>query len=112
VSAGGVVEIVTTVAAEEDAARLARRLVEEGPVACATFFPVRSVYRWQGQVQDEAEYQIVCKTDASRAAEVEARIASLHPYDTPAILRMPVARANVEYAAWVAEAARRGPAGE
>jgi periplasmic divalent cation tolerance protein len=102
------VEIVTTVATEEDAARIARELVETTAVACATFFPVRSVYTWKGATCDEAEHQIVCKTLEESAEEVERRLAELHPYEIPSILRVPVLNANEAFAAWVAESAGGG----
>jgi periplasmic divalent cation tolerance protein len=96
------VEIVTTVATEEDAVRIAHELVETAPVACASFFAVRSVYTWKGATCDETEYQITCKTLEERAAEVERRLAELHPYETPSILRLPVLHANEAFAEWVA----------
>jgi periplasmic divalent cation tolerance protein len=102
------VEIVTTVATGEDAARIARELVGSTAVACASFFPVRSVYMWKGAFRDEAEHQIVCKTLESSAEDVERRLAELHPYETPSILRLPVLHANEAFAAWVAESAEEG----
>jgi periplasmic divalent cation tolerance protein len=99
------VEIVTTVATEDDAARIAHELVETAPVACATFFAVRSVYTWKGATCDEPEHQITCKTLEESAAEVERRLAELHPYETPSILRLPVLHANAAFAEWVAGSA-------
>jgi len=100
------VEIHTTVASQEDAVDLARRLIASGLVACVNLFPVRSIYPWKGELCDESEVQLVCKTLETRAAETEARLRELHPYETPAVLRMPVLRANEDYAAWVAECVR------
>jgi periplasmic divalent cation tolerance protein len=107
---GAVVEVVTTVATEEDAAHLARAVVEARVAACATFFPVRSVYRWEGAVQDEEEFQIIAKTAADRADAAVTWLREQHPYDTPAILVVPVLRANAEYAAWVARETGSGEA--
>jgi periplasmic divalent cation tolerance protein len=104
------VEIVTTVGSEEDARRLSLELVRSSLVACATFFPVRSIFPWRGAVSDEAEFQVTCKTLASRAGAAEEAIRTLHPYDTPAILRVPVLAANEAYAAWVEDAVRGGGA--
>ncbi|MGQ0721462.1 MAG: divalent-cation tolerance protein CutA [Candidatus Eiseniibacteriota bacterium] len=101
------VEIVTTVASEEDARRLSRELVAAGVVACATYFPVRSFYRWKGELRDDAEFQIVGKTTADLAAEAEEHVRRAHPYETPAILRVAVRSANEAYAAWVTESVRR-----
>lgn len=100
------VEIVTTVATEEDAARIARELVETTAVACATFFPVRSIYTWKGATCDEVEHQIVCRVVEEGAGEVEHRLAELHPYETPAILRLPVLATNDAYAQWAGERTR------
>ncbi|MFN8177032.1 MAG: divalent-cation tolerance protein CutA [bacterium] len=96
------VEIVTTVATEADAAEIGRTLVQERLVACATFVPCRSVYRWRGAVQEEGEIQLSLKTTAARAADVERRLRELHGYETPAILRVTFS-ANRDYAAWVAD---------
>jgi periplasmic divalent cation tolerance protein len=94
------VEIVTTVATEADAAEIARTLVGERLAACASFVPCRSVYRWRETVQEEGEVEITLKTLAARAADVERRLRELHSYETPAILRLTL-RANRGYAEWV-----------
>jgi periplasmic divalent cation tolerance protein len=103
---GALVEIVTTVATEEDARKLAREIVGSGLVACATFFAVRSVFPWKGALCDESEFQVVCKTSAARAPEAERLIRRQHPYETPAILRVPIFAVNEEYADWVEDSAR------
>jgi periplasmic divalent cation tolerance protein len=100
------VEIVTTVSKSEDALRLARILVEERAVACAHLTALRSIYVWKGELRDEPEYEIRVKTLASLASFVERRIAELHPYATPAILRVAIDRANPEYFEWVCESVR------
>lgn len=100
------VEVTTTVATEEEARRLAAALVEAGVMACVTFHAVRSVYRWQGEIHDEPEYQLVGKTRASLAARAEEFIRANHPYDTPAVLTVPVLRANEDYAEWVSASVR------
>ena len=101
------VEIVTTVATEEAALEIARALVRERLVACASFAPCRSVYRWRGAVQEEAEVQVALKTTADRADEAERRLRELHAYETPAILRAAV-RATPDYARWVVESVAPG----
>ncbi|MEZ5066546.1 MAG: divalent-cation tolerance protein CutA [bacterium] len=100
---GRLVEIVTTVSTEQDAALLARSLVEDRLVACASFRRIRSIYRWAGELADESEIEVVLKTLDTLAEAVEARLRESHPYETPAILRLAV-EANEPYLAW----ARRG----
>ena len=97
------VEIVTTLATEAEALALARQLVEERWAACGNVGSARSVYRWQGRIHAELEFTLALKTSADRAPGAEERLRELHPYETPAILRLGVLAANPEYAAWVAE---------
>jgi len=98
-----VVEIVTTVASAADADRIARTLVTERLAACAAIDACRSLFRWRGELQDEPEHEIRLKTLAIVAPAAEARLREIHPYETPAILRLPVLAANDDYVAWVAE---------
>jgi periplasmic divalent cation tolerance protein len=100
------VEIVTTVSSEAEAVALARELVEQGVVACASFFPVRSIYPWKGDVCDEQEFQLVLKTLSERADTAERLLVSRHPYETPAVYRLRLERPGEDYAAWVKECVR------
>jgi periplasmic divalent cation tolerance protein len=81
---------------------LARSLVEERLAACVNLVPgVRSVYRWQGQVEDASEVLLVVKTRADRSAALAARVRELHPYELPEVLELAVAGGSAEYLAWV-----------
>lgn len=96
----GLVEVVTTVATEEDAARLASAVVEAGLAACAHVEGIRSLYRWRDALQDEPEVRVTFKTTAERANALERRLAELHPYDTPMILRRAAVSINPDYLEW------------
>ena len=102
-----IVEITTTVSTEEEAERLVRPLLDERLVACANLRRIRSLYRWRGALCDEAEIEIVLKTEVRWANRVEEVVRERHPYETPAILRTTVASANPDYARWVAESTER-----
>ena len=78
-------------------------LVGERLIACAQCADVRSMYRWQGAVEQEGEVRAHLHTTVSRAREVSRRIAAEHPYDVPCILVVPVVDALPEYARWVAQ---------
>jgi periplasmic divalent cation tolerance protein len=92
------------------ALRLARGLVEERLAACAQVLPgMTSVYRWQGQVHEEAEVLLVAKTTAARLPELEAWLREAHPYDTPECLALAPQRVEARYLAWLADACRPGP---
>jgi periplasmic divalent cation tolerance protein len=86
---------------EDEAAGLARALVEARLIACANLHPIRSVYRWEGRVVDEAEVVLLAKTTANQAAAAEAEIRRRHSYEVPCILRLPTAGVNADYLAWI-----------
>ena len=91
----------------ETAASVTRTLVEEKLVACGNIIPgVRSIYAWEGQVEDTAEVLVLFKTASSAYARLEKRLLKLHPYDTPEILALEAGGAARAYAAWVADAVR------
>lgn len=81
----------------------ARQLVEDRLVACGNIATstIRSVYRWEGEVQEDDEYTLVLHTRASLADEVIARTVDAHPYDNPQVLATPVVAANPAYQQWV-----------
>ena len=84
------------------AARIARALVEERLVACANLVAnVRSIYRWQGRVEDESEVMLILKTRADRVGALAERLRALHPYDLPELLVLPVEDGLAPYVEWV-----------
>lgn len=98
-----IVSVYATFADEEEALRIARTVVEEKLAACVNVLgPCRSVYRWQGKMEEAQEVAALFKTRADRAEALIDRIAALHSYDVPAALVWPVERALGDYAAWVA----------
>jgi periplasmic divalent cation tolerance protein len=83
-------------------ADLCRALVEERLAACGNVVPgVRSIYRWEGQVVDEAEVLLVLKTVREKVPELIARTRELHPYKVPEILVLDVEAGNMPYLEWV-----------
>jgi periplasmic divalent cation tolerance protein len=104
------IEIATTVATREEALRLAHALVSQGLAACVQVEPITSVYRWQGQVHEDAEHRLTGKTTAGRYAAAEAALRALHPYQLPAIQAVPVSHASADTAAWVRASVEAPPA--
>jgi periplasmic divalent cation tolerance protein len=103
-----VVVLVTTANAEE-AARLGRTLVEERLAACANVIgPIRSIYRWQGTVEEADEHLVLLKARGADVAALEARVRALHSYDVPEVLALPVTAGSASYLAWLADATLRG----
>ncbi len=100
--------VLVTAPDEEVAARLGRALLAEGLAACVNVVPgLRSLYRWEGEIQDDAEVLLLVKTRADRVAELSSRVQALHPYDLPEVLALPAAGGSEAYLSWVrAEAGR------
>lgn len=72
---------------EASAEAVARQLIADKLVACANILPpMRSIYLWQGETNESAEVGVLFKTDASLLDLATARLAEIHPYDTPAVL--------------------------
>ncbi|MEJ2502011.1 MAG: divalent-cation tolerance protein CutA [Gemmatimonadota bacterium] len=103
-AAGGTRLVFVTGPDPETATRLVRTLVEEGVAACGNILPgIRSVYRWQGRVEEEAEALVLFKTTAAGAERLVHRIPELHPYDVPEVLVVDVEAGYAPYLQWVAE---------
>jgi periplasmic divalent cation tolerance protein len=94
--------VLTTVASPEEADHIGRTLVEESLAACATLIPgVRSIYRWQGQLEINAETLILLKTGPDQLPALESRLRELHSYETPEFLVLPVESGSQAYLAWL-----------
>jgi len=92
----------------DDAARIARAVVEEKLAACVNLVPgVRSIYRWQGEVFDDGERLAIIKTTVDGFEALRARLVELHPYDTPEVIGVPIAAGHPPYLAWLTEACER-----
>jgi len=97
--------VFTTFASEEDAARVARVLVEERLIACANLLPgARSLYRWKDGVADEREVVVLMKTRKQDWTAFLSRLHELHPYDVPECVAVRVAAGAPKYMAWLDEA--------
>ena len=94
--------IYTTLPDMDSARRIGEALVKERLAACANIFPgMRSIYEWQGRLEYDEEVAVIFKTAPERADATETRITALHPYQVPAILRLPVTHVNAPYLEWL-----------
>ncbi len=94
--------VLVTVPSRDDGERIAAALVAEAVAACVNIVgPIRSIYRWNGEICRDDEHLLLIKTTESCYAALEARIKSLHSYDTPEIIAVPIERGSAEYLAWV-----------
>jgi periplasmic divalent cation tolerance protein len=103
----GVCVVLMTAPNAEKAGELAHALVGERLAACVNVVPgLRSIYRWEGAVQDESELLLVAKTTADRFDALQQRVLALHPYEVPEVLRLEVEQGHLPYLDWVRESTR------
>jgi periplasmic divalent cation tolerance protein len=96
--------ILTTLPVDADAEAFARTLVDERLAACVNLLPpMKSIYRWEGRVQREAERQVIIKTSRARAAALGERLRELHPYDLPEFVVLSIADGSDAYLRWIGE---------
>lgn len=96
--------VLSTAPNESVAARLAGALVERKLAACVNLVGgVRSVYWWDGALQDDAEVLLICKTDGERLDELTRTLTELHPYDCPEVVALSVAGGNAAYLSWISD---------
>lgn len=94
---------------EETARRIAEALIADRLAACVNILaPMRSVYRWEGKIEEGIETPMIVKTSAAKAPAARDRILDIHPYDTPAVIALDVdaAASSAAFRAWVADETR------
>lgn len=103
-------EFCEVVITADDAGWLAgftRTLVEERLAACGhTATAIRSIYRWQGAVHDDAEARVALHTRRALVPAIVARAGELHPYDVPCVIALPIVDGNPAYLEWLAAETR------
>jgi periplasmic divalent cation tolerance protein len=89
----------------DTAAAVTKTLVGEKLIACGTILPgARSIYEWEGKMEDASEVLVLFKTAGPAYAKLEKRLLKLHPYDMPEIVALEAGAASKAYAGWVASA--------
>ena len=99
-------EVIMVLCNVPDAAlaqQIAETLVGEQLAACVNIMtPCRSVYRWQGKLENASEVPLQIKTTAAAYPALQARLLQLHPYEVPEIVALPLAAGLPAYLTWVA----------
>jgi len=96
------VVVLTTVSADFDLGALASDLIEQRLAACVNIIGgVRSIYRWQGKIEDDREQLAIIKTVSERVAELRDALFARHPYDVPEFVVLPIDRFEGPYRQWL-----------
>ena len=97
-----VVVALTALPPNADAPAFVRALLERRLVACGTLLPgARSLYRWQGAIEDATETVVLLKTTRAQLPLLHEHLPSLHPYEIPELLVLSVQDGWPPYLAWV-----------
>lgn len=84
------------------AKQIAQDLVEKNLAACVNSFSgVHSYFKWGGKLDEAEEYLLLIKTTTDRYEAVEKLIKSLHPYELPEIIAVPISTGLPDYLAWI-----------
>jgi periplasmic divalent cation tolerance protein len=96
--------VYVTVGSPEEGERLAHALVEERLAACVNRVgPVRSVYRWQGRIEQNDEELLIIKTKRELFERLKRRVQELHSYSVPEIIALPILEGSEPYLKWLKE---------
>lgn len=93
--------VYTTAPDEETAEKLARGALEAGLAACVNFWPVRTMYRWEGELRDDTEQLLLLKCGREKWPQLELFIKENHPYSLPAIVALPWEASHAPFRDWV-----------
>jgi len=96
--------VLCTCPTAEIAEVISHTLVEKKLAACVNLLPqVRSIYLWQGKIEQDQEIQLIIKTTKTLFAELEKIIVQLHPYDVPEIIALDIKHGHQPYINWIDE---------
>ncbi|WP_299426575.1 divalent-cation tolerance protein CutA [uncultured Meiothermus sp.] len=99
--------VLCTAPSVEIGQEIARMVVQEGLAACVSLLPgITSIYRWDGEVQENPELLLLIKTRQERYPALEARIKELHPYQVPEIIAHKIEMGSKSYLDWITSSTR------
>jgi periplasmic divalent cation tolerance protein len=94
--------VLVTAKDKAEAEVIAKTLLQERLIACANIIsPVESCFHWLGKIEVAEECMIIMKSKASLFKELDLRVKSLHSYEVPEVLALPIVSGSVEYLAWL-----------
>ena len=95
--------VMVTASSQQEAESIAAALIQAKLAACVSITPTRSIYTWKGEVYDTEEWQLVIKTDLDQFERLEAKVKSIHSYEVPEIIALPIIKGYQPYLQWISE---------
>jgi periplasmic divalent cation tolerance protein len=84
-----------------EAHKIGRILVEERLAACANIFPITSIFRWKGNIDEASEFGIIIKIRTEKVKEIEKRVKEIHSYEVPCVVSFKIDDGSSEYLEWI-----------
>lgn len=96
--------IYMTTKDKSEARQIGRHLVESGLAACVNIFDhMNSMYMWQGEFQDDQEAVMIAKTTEEKVSELIASVKTVHSYDVPCVVALPIADGSADFLNWIVD---------
>ena len=93
---------------KKEAVMIGEKLVEAKLAACINIFDsITSIFMWEGKVENDTEVAFIAKTTADRVPELVEMVRSLHSYEVPAIISLPVENGHLDFINWISESVAR-----
>ncbi|MFZ3384471.1 MAG: divalent-cation tolerance protein CutA, partial [Candidatus Methanoperedens sp.] len=80
---------------------IGRKLVEERLAACVNIFPITSIFRWKGNIDEANEFGIIVKTRSDKVKEIEKKVLEIHSYEVPCVVSFKIDEGSKDYLNWI-----------
>lgn len=97
------ISIYVTCKDEDEAEKIAKKLLEKRLIACANISPIKSLYWWKGKINNDEEVAMIMKTKKGKFEEIKNEIKKIHSYEVPCICSWDIKQVNEEYSKWLDE---------
>ena len=95
--------VLVTVGDRSEGEKIATELIAAKLAGCINLLPIDSIYFWQGKVEQDREYQLIIKTDLDKFEQLADKIKTLHSYEVPEIIAMPIVAGSTSYLDWLGQ---------
>jgi len=96
--------VYMTMGDTEEARRIGRALIESRLAACVNLIaPMHALYRWQGKIQEDQEVVMIAKTTSDRVSQLKEKVVSLHSYECPCVVCLPIEDGHGPFLDWIRE---------
>jgi periplasmic divalent cation tolerance protein len=87
----------------EQARKIGRKLIQENYAACANIFPITSIFKWNGKIEETNEFGMILKTRSEHLRIIELIVKEIHSYEVPCIVSFNIDDGSAEYLKWINE---------